>query len=276
MCGMNPGTAGWLSAIDTAGWPAWARSFDGNGYIFNAVVVDGVIYAGSSGKVLVVDRATGDLLDEITLSSNGHVSLATDGIDLYYQWSYMAETHFGKVTVDGVPLWDRQQNEFLMPGKLKVDDLGRLWSLAADYSDTGPTTHLVVTTADGSAYEEFTYAATINDMDVAGDQAYLTGWTDTTTTGTYLIAVSTDMNVGQPETSPTSMRLSPVPVSDVLGIACVVDILLMEVLDASGRTVLRPAPTARTLNVAALAPGSYSLRACTKRGPVQQRFSVAR
>jgi hypothetical protein len=218
------------------------------------------------------------LFGQIPIASNayGGMHLATDGADLYYAWSNSQGLHWGKRSLAGDVIWDHTANDNVTVSEMKVDGLGRIWmSFNHWFPDTGG--RLLISTSDGSAYEQFSYGASINDIEVAADQAYLTGWSDTTTTETYLIAVSTDMNVGRPETATrASITLSPVPASDVLSVDCVLDIPVVEVIDAAGRTVLRQAPTMHMLNVTALAPGSYSLRAYTKTGTVHQRFSIAR
>lgn len=276
--GTAEGSTGWLCTVGEQGWPKWANSYADTHPIFDMVVVNGIIYAASQGTVLMVDRSSGELLGQIPISPNayGGMHLATDGTDLYYAWSNWQELHWGKRSLAGDVIWDHTANDNVTVSEMKVDDLGRIWmSFNHWYPDTGG--RLLVSTSDGSAYEQFSYGASINDIDLDEGQAYLTGWADTTTTETYLIAVSTDMNVGRPEmAAPTSITLSPVPASDVLSIDCTLDILWMEVVDATGRAVLKQAPTAHLLNVSALAPGSYSLRAFTKKGTVQQRFSVAR
>lgn len=276
--GSADGTTGWLSAVSDQGWPQWANSYANTYPIFDMVVVNGTIYAASRGTVLMVDRSTGELVGQIPISSDAfNMHLATDGTALYYAWSNAQDLQWGKRSLTGEVIWDHNTNDNVTVSELKVDDLGRIWmSFNHWYPDTGG--RLLIATNDGSAYEQFSYGACINDIDLDGSQAYLTGWSDTTSTETYLIAVSMDLNVGSAhdERRP-ELVVGPNPVSDVLHITSPVPLSELELLDSAGRTILRPAAGSRSLSTSTLSPGAYWLNARTKEGTIlQRRFMVAR
>jgi hypothetical protein len=276
--GTAEGSTGWLCTVSGQGWPQWANSYADTYPIFDMVVVNGTIYAASRGTVLMVDRSSGELLGQIPISSDAYsMHLATDGTDLYYAWSNSQDLQWGKRSLAGDVIWDHNTNDNVTVSEMKVDGLGRIWmSFNHWYPDSGG--RLLISTSDGSAYEQFSYGASINDIDLDADHAYLTGWVDTTTTETYLIAVSTEMNVSSAriEHAPELM-LGPNPACDVLNITSPVALRDMEILDAAGRTILRPVAGSRSMSIDPLSPGAYWLSARTTDGAVlQRRFMVAR
>ncbi|MBP7512915.1 MAG: T9SS type A sorting domain-containing protein [Flavobacteriales bacterium] len=276
--GSADGTTGWLCTVGDQGWPQWAHSYVGTHPIFDVLAVNGTLYAASHGTVLMVDRATGVLTGQIPISVSAYrMHLATDGEALYYAWSNTAGQHWGKRSLTGDVIWDQQATGDLDVTEMKVDALGRVWmSLNPWFPESGG--RLLISTADGSAYEQFSYGASINDIELDSERAYLTGWSDTTTTGTYLIAVSAEMNVGNAHVErPSALTLGPNPACDVLNISSNMALRDMEILDAAGRTILRQVAGSRSIPIALLSPGAYWLNARTTDGAVlQRRFMVAR
>lgn len=264
---------GGIHACDPDGWVQWYRPVPEN----DVVLVGQEVVAMYFGTLHRFNRTTGDPIGtpQSLYAEETPPLIATDGTRIFFAYSdfLSGNTIWGCSTLDGTVLWTRSAALNIALTEMEVDAFGRPWFIGNSYTENTPPT-LVVTASDGSTHDQFTYGASMNDLAMGTDQAYITGRLDNTT-ATYLIAIGMDMTTAvEPAVAP-SLSFYPQPASASLNIGGM-RLSGMRVLDATGQIVQVPLLTSATLDVSKLTEGIYFLEANTAAGRIARRFVVAR
>ncbi|MCB0763967.1 MAG: T9SS type A sorting domain-containing protein [Flavobacteriales bacterium] len=269
-----------MTFVDPEGWPERLVPDGGSWTIRDAALAGNEVLGLTDGELLRFDRSTGTLMGPpVPLFTNGTGHLITsDGQHVIYVYSPSdGGILCASADVEGNVLWEVYLPEAIDYTELELDTSGRPW-LTGDRQSGGDAPMLVVIGADGGAFWTFTYGATMNDLAMGNGQAYITGRLTNGDNSTYLIAVSTEITVGEPVTEApvTGLTVYPSPASSTLHIAGGSRILLSRVFDATGQEVQATMPGNGALDVSGLVPGVYFLQATTASGLITRRFAVAR
>lgn len=268
------GARGGLYACDPDGWVQWYRPVGTN----DVVLMGQEIVAMYLGTLYRFDRITGQPIGtpQSLYAEETPPLIATDGTRIFFAYSdfLTGNTVWGSSTLDGTVLWTRSAALNIALTEMEVDAFGRPWFIGNSYAENTPPT-LVVTASDGSTHDLFTYGASMNDLAMVTDQAYITGRLDNTTT-TYLIAIGTDITTTVEPVATPSLSFYPQPASASLNIGGSMRLSGMRVLDATGQIVQVPMLTSATLDVSKLTEGIYFFEANNATGRIARRFVVAR
>ncbi|MEO8587745.1 MAG: T9SS type A sorting domain-containing protein [Flavobacteriales bacterium] len=275
-----------LHAFTHDGWPQWSKTYPGMPRTQDAVFVNGEIIVGGSMWMTRIERTTGAQIATYQIYSTGQfdvpMQLATDGTRIFaLHGNYAGDWTLDCLNLDGSSNWSVTQSlgQGATSTELVVDPSGRPWFTVNRHDPLGVPIQpvLVITATDGSSQQLFTYGATMQDIAMDADQAYITGRLDTTSTTTYLIAVGMDMTTTVEEPLMESpVRLFPQPASTAISIANTSRISNVRVMDATGKQVQAPQLNATTLDVSRLSEGIYFMQAVTAQGPITKRFAISR
>lgn len=270
---LNGSEAG-VHATSLDGWPLWTTSLPGVVPFQDAVIIGDRIYGASSNWIWEIDRTTGAIIGGYSVGGN-IFELATDGSRLFtVQMNGGGISTWSCLETDGMVVWNLSADLDILVKELVVDQFGRPWFIGNNPDEVSPPL-LVVTASDGSTYETFTYGASMNDLAMGDDLAYITGAVPVGST--YLIAVGTDLTTGiERPAVDTSVRLYPQPASTNLSIANATVVRGTRVVDITGKAVAAPVLSASTLDVSKLSEGVYFVELRTAVGPVIRRFTVSR
>ncbi len=268
-----------MTFVDPEGWPERLVPDGGLGPIRDAVLAGNEILGLTDGELLRFDRATGaPVVSPAQLFSDGTGHLiASDGQHVLYVYSpWDGGILCGSADLDGNVLWEVYLPESINYTELELDNYGRPW-LTGNQQTGGDAPVLVVVGSDGAVYWTFTYGATMNDLAMGDGQAYITGQLTNGDNTTYLIAVSTEISVGETmaEATDTGLTLFPIPASSTLTLAGE-RIVASKVFDSTGQQVQAPLIGNGMLDVSRLVTGLYVLEAQTASGLIRKRFTVAR
>lgn len=271
------GTVGAMQGVDAQGWLLWTRPYAPLTPFNEAVLLGNQVHACRGGIVRVVARANGAPQGSYTIHSGGNTftQLATDGTNVFFAYTDGTNIMLGARTTAGSELWTFGIESDYVPTELKVSATGHAWLTCNSSTGEGPGM-LIVVNPDGMA-QWFTYGASMNDLDLDAEQAYITGRSNTTSSETYLIAVQQDQVTWiQSEPAPVQLSIFPQPASDVLNVRSDRTVLSAQVRDAGGRLVHEQTGNTSTLNVSSLANGTYVLALSTVDGLLRRPFVVAR
>lgn len=270
------GTEAGVHATSLDGWPLWTTSLPGVVPFQDAVIIGDRVFGASSNWISEIDRTTGAIIGGYTHPFGGSIiELATDGSRLFtVQMNGGGASTWSCLETDGTVVWSQSADLDIVVKELAIDQFGRPWFIGNADDGVSPPL-LVVTASDGSNYETFTYGATMNDLAMGDDQAYITGGIPVG--ATYLIAVGTDLTTGvERPTVDASVRLYPQPASTNLSFANATMVRGTRVLDITGKAVAAPLLSASALDVSKLSEGVYFVELRTADGPVIKRFTVSR
>lgn len=270
------GTEAGVHATSIDGWPFWTTTLPGVVPFQDAVIIGDRIFGASSNWIWEIDRTTGAVIGGYTHPAGGSViELATDGIRLFtVQMNGGGVSTWSCLETDGTVVWNMSADLDIVVKELSIDQFGRPWFIGNDPNGVAPPL-LVVTASDGSSYETFTFGASMNDLAMGDDHAYITGAIPVG--ATYLIAVGTDLTTGVERTVvDPSVRLYPQPASTSLALANATVWRGSRVLDITGKAVAATVLSASTLDVSKLSEGVYFVEVRSAEGPVIKRFTVSR
>lgn len=271
------GAIGAMHGVDAQGWLRWTKPYAPLTPFNEAVLLGNQVHACRGGIVRVAARANGAPQGSYTIHTGGSTftQLATDGANIFFAYTDGANIMLGARTTAGSELWSFGMESDYVPTELKASATGHAWLTCNSSTGEGPGM-LIVVNPDGMA-QWFTYGASMNDLDLDAEQAYITGRSNLSSSETYLIAVQQDQVTGvRIEAASTQLSIFPQPASDVLNVRLDRTVLAVQVMDARGRVVHEQTGNTGTLNVSALANGTYVLALRTADGLLRRPFVVAR
>ena len=271
------GTVGAMHGVDAQGWLKWTRPYAPLTPFNEAVFIGDQVHACRGGIVRVAARSNGAPQGSYTIHGGGNVftQLATDGTNVCFAYTDGTTIMLGMRTTDGSELWSFGLESDYTPTELKVSATGHAWLTCNSATGQGPG-FVIVVNPDGMA-QWFTYGASMNDLDLDAEQAYITGRSNTTSSETYLIAVQQDQVTGvHTRSARDHISLFPQPASDVLSVRLDRTVLTAQVLDSGGRVIQEQTGNTGTIAVNRLANGAYVLALRTTDGWLRKPFAIAR
>lgn len=265
-----------VQATSLDGWPLWTTTLPGVQPFQDAVILGDRIFGAVLNWIWEIDRMTGATIGGYTLPTGGSIlELATDGSRLFFlqMTGGGGMCTWGCVQPDGTAVWSTNATLGIQVTELAVDQFGRPWFIGNDPNGVSPPL-LVVTASDGSSYETFTYGATMNDLAMGPDQAYITGAVPVGTT--YLIAIGTDLTTGQDLQETPMIGLFPVPAADIINLRSSDPVLACRAFTPTGQSLSVELRKDGSFDVGAWPNGIYFLEVLTRSGRHTHRFEVAR
>lgn len=258
--------------LNLEGWPTWA--FQPATGVRDMKLRDGVVWALLQNDTLqLLDAETGDPLPSIPVTLTGKHLLVGDGHFYGVSIGYYSQAEVSRYDLQGnleftasVPLGSNGRVTDAV-----LDDLGRVWiTYTEDNLEGAPILGLLTgVDTNGTTLGTWTYGASMNSLAYDGGRLFITGRATADLTNTYLLAVdlvALDLQVGLgTDIDSRELMVWPNPAKDELYMSFNGDVMAIDLLDATGRTVRswsgEGSMATGKLDVSGLAPGQYILRA---------------
>lgn len=259
------------------GWPSWTASYNGLP-VFDVAIHDDIAHVAMGGTIGRRSMSDGSPLPP--LATNGFAQRMTFASgNIHYVGDPVSDQgtlRVARCALDGTPHWSTTVtlgNDQWLTG-IVVDQAGRTWVSATAIDPMEELElggRLICLDTDGTLLDIFSYGATMNSIATDGTHLFITGWSATNGSETYLISVGSDIatTTDAPTEGPQHPLLWPQPTAGLLNVSLPIPALGLDLMDATGRSVRHwPAHGGQRmqLDLGELPTGTYVLRAITTDG----------
>jgi len=260
---------GRVMCVEPGGWMKWRHSTASSTRA--CAVHNGVAWLlNSTGQVERVQMNDGTVLPSIAVAEGGQYFAVNDDHVFQASADFAGNITVVKTDLFGAQVYSTTTNVGTM-GELTglvVDDTGRAWTTftVQDVDNVAVSGQLVGFDPAGGVIGRSVYGASMNGIATDGERLFITGWSNTATSETYLLAAEASLITSTEDTDMdrTGLLVWPQPASDELDLKLPHGATSITLLDGLGR-IVRSWPSAAfaeraTLDVSGIAQGSYIVR----------------
>ncbi len=255
--------------VEPGGWMKWRHT---TASVARALAIhNGIAWIlNSSGEVERVQMTDGSVLPSIDVAEGGQYFAVNDDHVFQASADYSGNVTVVKTDLLGNVVYSTTTNLGAM-GELTglvVDDAGRAWTsfTVQDVENLAVSGELAGFDPSGAVRGRSVYGASMNGIATNGERLFITGWSNTATSETYLLGVEASLITSVDDIDMTKNGLSawPQPASDELNLQLPQGAISITLSDGLGRTI-RTWSTATfteraTLDLVGIAQGSYLVR----------------
>ncbi|MBL7951741.1 MAG: T9SS type A sorting domain-containing protein [Flavobacteriales bacterium] len=259
---------GRVIGVDPGGWIQWMHRILSE--ISAIALSDGIAWIlTESGEMKRLQMSDGTVLPSIQMAGAAQYLVVRD------EHLFQASADFaGNITVIktdllGSEVYTTTTNVGAM-GELTglvVDHAGRAWTsfTVQDMENLAVSGKLVGFDPTGDVLDRYTYGASMNGIATDGERLFITGWSNTATSETYLLGVDAALITSMdPEPGMDQARIWPQPARDELNILLPPAATSIILLDGPGRAIRTWSIAAfserATLDLSSIPQGAYLIR----------------